>query len=530
MSFSGTVLKQREKELKALKAFLMCSMFGSLTLHIVLFASGIGNIFARVPEIDEEPVEITFVDTPQEPEPEPTPPEKAEEKEVIKENPQIITSTNRDSNVRELKVDQSTTVVQAPVTPKPTTPVAKLPERTVEPLPTKQSFNNTTNNKVVPTPKQPATNDSTTSQENSTNLRESLAKIKDTRNTENSSQTTRSQISNSSVARQTQSSTAVNSNASTSEPGSDKLRGVLQGVRDSRNATGDNSQTPINPSTISRNNSSIPVPGNTTPQNSDSRQTKQPTVATAPTQPKIGADSNNGNGRAACRKCNVNYPEWARKRNVEGRVEVAVDTDSKGNVTNVRLIRSSGNEKLDREHLQRAQKWKLKPNDEGRQEVKISTEYAIRGSRRYQKLQERKNKQEAQASNSSTNNSSTQNYRRKRQLITSTSENIPTTSSTKAPEIRRRRRIIDSSQTVTNSRQFTNTSKSSSSQTRLMNRLQQRKNTSQTVNSSSNSTSSRRRRRILTKPESPSSSSSSSQNRLRNILLRHKEQSSENNQ
>lgn len=74
-----------------------------------------------------------------------------------------------------------------------------------------------------------------------------------------------------------------------------------------------------------------------------------------------------------------NLAESAR-RGIEGRVEIAVDTDAQGNVTNVRLIRSSGNRNLDEETLRQARNWKLKPASDGRQGVLVDTEYAIAGS------------------------------------------------------------------------------------------------------------------------------------------------------
>ncbi|GJD21822.1 hypothetical protein RIVM261_067780 [Rivularia sp. IAM M-261] len=44
-----------------------------------------------------------------------------------------------------------------------------------------------------------------------------------------------------------------------------------------------------------------------------------------------------------------------------GRVEVAVDTDYEGKVTNVRLVRSSGDRQLDEEYIRQARNWKIKP-------------------------------------------------------------------------------------------------------------------------------------------------------------------------
>ncbi len=46
---------------------------------------------------------------------------------------------------------------------------------------------------------------------------------------------------------------------------------------------------------------------------------------------------------------------------IQGRVEVAVDTDERGNVNNVRLVRSSGNRELDEMVLRQARDWKFKP-------------------------------------------------------------------------------------------------------------------------------------------------------------------------
>ncbi|MEH2404502.1 TonB family protein [Nostoc sp.] len=48
------------------------------------------------------------------------------------------------------------------------------------------------------------------------------------------------------------------------------------------------------------------------------------------------------------------------------RVEVAIDTDAQGNITNVPLIGSSGNRDLDEETLRQARNSKLKPTSDGR--------------------------------------------------------------------------------------------------------------------------------------------------------------------
>ncbi|MEO1433414.1 MAG: TonB family protein [Cyanobacteria bacterium J06633_8] len=65
MSFASAALKERERESKALEIFIACSLTGSLIFHLALLASGIGKyLLNRVPSIEEEPVEITLLDTP----------------------------------------------------------------------------------------------------------------------------------------------------------------------------------------------------------------------------------------------------------------------------------------------------------------------------------------------------------------------------------------------------------------------------------------------------------------------------------
>ena len=81
MSFASTALRQRKRESKALRFFLTCSLAGSLLFHLALLASGIGKyLLNKAPSIEDEPVEITLLDTPiEEIEPEPN--------EVVKPKP-----------------------------------------------------------------------------------------------------------------------------------------------------------------------------------------------------------------------------------------------------------------------------------------------------------------------------------------------------------------------------------------------------------------------------------------------------------
>jgi TonB family protein len=152
-------------------------------------------------------------------------------------------------------------------------------------------------------------------------------------------------------------------------------------------------------------------------------------------------DSNgSGDGRASCRECDAAYPEQARRNGVEGRVEVAVDTDEQGNVTNVRVVRSSGNNDLDEATIRQAREWKLKPSQRGRQGVTIGTEYAIEGSNRHRQLQEIAKQRQAQQRRQQT--TAVQPGRSRRQMETATS-------SASASTTRQQSRVATSSKKTT---------------------------------------------------------------------------------
>ncbi|MBW4451941.1 MAG: energy transducer TonB [Nostoc indistinguendum CM1-VF10] len=171
-----------------------------------------------------------------------------------------------------------------------------------------------------------------------------------------------------------------------------KLTQCLSLVRDSRasqSSTVSDNLVPSNNLGGSGSNTALDLKSRNQPENPS-------TVAPLPTPPKINTP---GNSRAACQECRSKYPESARRRSVEGRVEIAVDTDAQGNVTNVRLIRSSGNRNLDEETLRQARNWKFKPASDGRQEVSVATEYAIAGSCHHLQLQERRRRDSSQTEN-----------------------------------------------------------------------------------------------------------------------------------
>ncbi|MBE9086704.1 energy transducer TonB, partial [Tolypothrix sp. LEGE 11397] len=246
-------------------------------------------------------------------------------------------------------------------------------------------------------------------------------------------------------------------------------------------------------------------------------------VATTSTTPKLPSS---GDGRAACEECNVRYSERARRRKAEGRVAVAVDTDSNGKVTNVRLIGSSGDRDLDEEHLRQARNWKLKPSESGRQGVQIATEYAIQGSRRHSQVrkqqQEREERQRKQQTAASSNNNSGEETPRRRRRIEAAvagGNDVPVTSTRQQSTASSRESRLNRRLQRANTAEATPTRvRSSEGENSIGNRLRrrQREVTADVRTSGETPQRLRRRRRTV----QPSSQPSDSASRLRNALRR----------
>ncbi|MEH2083502.1 MAG: TonB family protein [Nostoc sp.] len=398
MSFSGTTVEQRSKEVEALKSFLTYSLIGSLALHIGVLSSGIVNYLTRVPTGEEEPIEVAIVEasTPE--------PEKPVEK--IPEEPK-----------KEPKIVQKQSIETLPVQK----PVQELIERPkIQPVPQqpKQTIQNPppTNREIAPKPEVPVKSIAPQSGGGGGGGGGGGSSVL----TDNSGS------SGSGVALSTGSGTGTGTGIGSgtgsgtgSGIGSGSGSGIGSGIGSGRGSgIGSGRGSGIGSGTGSGIGSGI---GNGVG--------NRPTVATAPiapAPPQINSSGNgNVNGRAACRECNAKYPEAARRRGVEGRVEVAVDTDAQGNVTNVRVARSSGNRELDEETARQAREWKLKPAEGGRQGVSIATEFAIKGSRRSRQVQERQAQREAEerTRQAAAANSTPENPRRRRRELTPPSSN-----------------------------------------------------------------------------------------------------------
>ncbi|WP_414574760.1 TonB family protein [Anabaena sp. CCY 9402-a] len=461
MTFSGIAVEQRSKETEALRSFLVYSLIGSVALHIGILAIGIGNLLQRTPDLENEPLEVTIVDPPTV-ETEPTPLEiKPEPKPEPETRPQP---------------QKIAPVAIAPVNLKPE-PVQKI-----------------SNNLKTPQVQQPPEKISTPTQKLQSTTQPQPVLTSEPTNTQQ---------------------TAIQA----VEQSSNKLRGLLSGIRDTR----------ANSAAVGESNNSTTTGSNVPVQSSNNRRSRGiETQATAPSPAKIESpsSSNNtnnssrsGNGRAACRDCGIKYPEAARRRGVEGKVEVAVDTDEKGNVTNVRIVNSSGNRDLDQETLRQARNWKLKPAANGRSGVSIATEYAITGSRRYRELQERKRQAQARQRSAAANRNTTEAESSSRQ--TSRASNNTETSTRSNTETRvRRRRLSPTSQPSTAS--STNNTRTSENQRRIRSSFirARRERTDTQSSPRSQPTATRRQRRIPTQEASSSSAS-----KLRNALRRSRQPS-----
>ncbi|MDF5710476.1 MAG: TonB family protein [Nostoc sp. S4] len=383
MSFSGITVEQRSKEVEALKYFLAYSLIGSLALHIGVLSSGIGSYLSIAPEENDQPIEVAIVDSPT------TEPEKPVEQ--IREEPKKQPEKIEPEIVQKQPIE--TPPVQQLIEKPKIQPVQQQPERTTQ-RPQPQ------NREIAPKPQVPV---------------KTVAPVTGGGGGGgggSSVLTGNSGSSGSGVALSTGSGTGTGSGI-----GSGSGSGTGSGIG---SGSGSGIGSGIGSGSGSGIGSGI---GSGSGRGIGNQVENRPTVATAPiapTPPQIN-NSGNVNGRAACRECNAKYPEGARRRGVEGRVEVAVDTDKEGNVTNVRIAKSSGNRELDEETARQARDWKLKPSEGGRQGVSIATEFAIKGSRRSRQVQERQAQREAQERTqqaAAPANSTPENPRRRRRELT----------------------------------------------------------------------------------------------------------------
>jgi TonB family protein len=379
MEFSSVTIEQREKEAEALKTFLFFSLIGSLVLHIGILALAINRFFLKFPEVREEPIEVTILETiPQEVTQLPV-----EIKSLAKTNSGggggnkgggISTPTETALNMIKSSVAPITKQAQLKITTnliskQSQTLTNREPAKTLTPVQTNPIENTTPEPATTPPPVETKPIQKLDENANTLASTQPQVQTKPTKITPLKSETQPNASSN---------NIPSNSTASTQLPQNKNILGNL-GDR-SRNSLGTGNGTGSGTGV----GNGI---GNSTGNESGNKPKSENTpIATAPKPPIENSSKLN---RADCIQCQIKYPDRARQRGIEGNAEVTIDTDSQGNVTRVRLVRSSGDSELDQAAQQAAQEWKLTPTAEGREGVRASVNFAIKGSQRHRKLQER---------------------------------------------------------------------------------------------------------------------------------------------
>ncbi|MEH2072635.1 MAG: TonB family protein [Nostoc sp.] len=393
MSFSGITVEQRSKEIEALKSFLAYSLIGSLALHIGVLSSGIGNYLAIAPEENDEPIEVAIVDSPT------TEPEKPLEQvlEQPKKEPEKLEQPKIEPKIVQKQPIETPPVETRPVQQfeKPKIqPVQQQPERTTQ-RPQPQ------NREIAAKPQVPLKTVAPQSGGGGGGGGGGSSVL-----------TGNSGSSGPGVALSTGSGTGTGSGI-----GSGSGSGTGSGIG---SGSGSGTGSGIGSGSGSGIGSGI---GSGSGRGIGNQVENRPTVATAPiapAPPKINS-SGNGNGSVDCRpKCRFNYPESFRRRGIEGRAGLSIDTDEKGNVTNVRIASSSGNRELDEETLRQAREWKFNPVQGGRQGVRVNSGAFKEGSRQYRQYQqERKREVEERTQQAAAPaNSTPENPRRRRRELT----------------------------------------------------------------------------------------------------------------
>jgi len=374
MGLSTFIIQQREKEAEALKTFLCYSLMASVALHIGVLALSINRFFLRVPEVREEPIEVTILET--------VPQKVVEPLVKTKLLPKINSDAGGGNQGGGISIPTKTDVSiikssVAPVTkqnpPKTSnnfitkqSQILTSPEPRTAPKPVK--INPTENTSSEPTIRtNPVkTNPIEKLDENSNNL----ASTPPQANTKTAD-----------IPHNSTTSTQLPQNINSLNNLGDRLGNNLDKGTGVGKGSGNGVSTGVGKG--SGNGVGNEIGNKQKPENTP--------VATATKPPKENGSTLN---RADCIQCKIKYPDSARRRGAEGNPEVSINTDLNGNVTQVRLIRSSGDRELDEAAQKAAQEWKLTPTEGGREGVKASVNFAIKGTQRHRQLQERQTKKE----------------------------------------------------------------------------------------------------------------------------------------
>jgi TonB family protein len=494
MALSNIATERREKEEEALRFFIGYSLIGSIAFHLVILFFSNFALGLKMPEIAEEPMEVIVVDEPKlEPldEKEPEKDSKPDNSKILTSS---STAEDADATIATRPSGDVQTATQTLVTPpfpKIVIPNAIAPSRSTisQPKPVTPSAKDTApqppqTKPAATQPSQPIQTGNLRTATKEPTLQESTVVTKPTQterssskpqigpnpsnNSQSSSDSRVATRSETPVARGTQtgmrsSNNTQNSSNSGGTTGSSNTEsrgtqigngdrnssGDIGGTTGSGNTEGRGTQIAANPGNNSRSTTSTADSGEkpvTTTRTSETTTPKQQ-IATAPTSPTFYRErtessdrnrerpsSNTGSSRVRCRNCDKpEYSRSARQRGAQGRAQVSVDIDNRGNVTGVRLANSTGDRELDEAAIRAARNWKFDSAARRRQGIRASVDFQLEGSEGSRRSRERRRSQENVARNSD------EAPRKRRRLaetsIASSSEVTP----------RRRRRLAETS-------------------------------------------------------------------------------------
>jgi TonB family protein len=424
MSLSSIAVEQREKEAKALRYFLIYSLIASLALHIGLLAFVVNNLLSRVPKLENEPIEVVTIA----PTVEATkPPEEKKSQPKVNSGgngdgggaggggkpaqPQTAASDKTPSFVPIARQPTAETAPHFPrlekpeqLTPLPipkfVDPVKKAPQERSQPTEPLKPVKKITPEIAQPDAppvqetfiaKQPTQQTLTTTQKVIDTLKKAPRERSLQNITKEVAQPSTPPLSSAPPASITDNPDATQQSQTSNQPSESETNSPGNGDGNLGNRDGNGIGNGSGNGIGNGNGNGI---GNGNGNGIGNKPKEGLTVATAPKPRTLNGSRLD---RADCLKCNIKYPDSARSRGIEGNPEVAINYDQNGEVTNVQLIRPSGSRELDEALLEQARDFKLKPSVSGKQGVRVSANFVIRGTQRHRELQKRQTQQPSQS-------------------------------------------------------------------------------------------------------------------------------------
>jgi TonB family protein len=397
MGFSKIIIKQRQKEAEALKIFIFYSLIASFILHIVILYLAINKFLFQTPKVKEELIEVIILETI---------PQVAKQPKVQVKSPAKITSSSV-NNAGEISAPPQTAINKTKLSitpiikqPQPKTTndfITKSPQRLIIPEPAirPNPVKNNLIKNIIPEPAirpNPVKNNLIKNIIPEPAIRPNPVKNNPIKNIIPEPAIRPNSVKNNLIQK-------LNENTNTlvsTEPQPDTKLSDSQPSKSETQPNVSSSNTPISPRASTQSPQNRNILGDLgdrsdrqqQPSKNSSRKNpgiengtgnqKTPENTLIATPPKPPTEKSSELNRAECMKCPIRYPDRAKRRGIEGTSKVAIDTDTQGNVIQVRLISSSGDSELDEAAQQAVREWKLTPTEAGRQGVRASIKFAIK--------------------------------------------------------------------------------------------------------------------------------------------------------